>query len=131
MVTSIGGSKKQIKKRIEKIAVFKEETKLLKFKSILIFIVVGVLTFSQVSAISIMAYDNNKYDFQGQQVSYEDLSSYFYGMEGSFVVYDLQTEQYSIYNKEKSVKRVSPDSTYKIYSALIGLESQARQDQEL
>ncbi|MBT2674754.1 hypothetical protein J7E95_28885 [Streptomyces sp. ISL-14] len=32
-------------------------------------------------------------------------------------------DQYRIYNKNISTMRVSPDSTFKIYSALFGLES--------
>ena len=122
IATSIGGAKKQIKKRIEKIASCKKETTSMKFKSILIFIVIGIFILSQAPAISILADDYNQYDFEGEQVVYEDLSSYFNGVEGSFVLYDLQDEMYHIYNQEKSVTRVAPNSTYKIYSALIGLE---------
>lgn len=54
---------------------------------------------------------------------YEDLSSYFDGFEGSFVLYDLDADLYSIYNRDKSVTRVSPASTCKIISALIALET--------
>lgn len=123
MVTSIGGSKEQIKERIEKIALFKKETKVLKVKSIILFIVVGILTLSQIAVISVMAQDNNCYYFQDNKVIDEDLSAYFEGMDGSFVLYDVQSEYYHIYNKEHSVNRVSPNSTYKIYSALMGLEA--------
>lgn len=130
MVTSIGGSKKQIKERIEKIAMFKKETRQLKVKSIIIFTLVGILALSQISIISVMAYDNNQYSFQSNKVMYEDLSSYFEGMNGSFVLYDLQSEYYHIYNKEQSVSRVSPNSTYKIYSALIGLEAGVISEEE-
>jgi bla regulator protein BlaR1 len=35
----------------------------------------------------------------------------------------LKTDDYTIYNKNRSVLRVSPDSTYKIFSGLFGLES--------
>ena len=38
-------------------------------------------------------------------------------------MYDLKSKQYHIYNKEKSKTRISPNSTYKIYSALLGLEN--------
>lgn len=131
VVASMGGSKKQIKKRIEKIAYFKKETRLTQIKSLVIFIVSGILIFTQAPAISVMAYENNQYDFQGKQVVYEDLSPYFKGIEGSFVLYDLQTKQYNIHNKEKSVQRVSPNSTYKIYSALIALEDNIIQKDNL
>lgn len=128
VITGMGGSKKQIKKRIEKIAYFKKESKLTQIKSLFIFIVSGVLIFTQAPSISIMANDHNQYDFQGERVVYEDLEPYFNGAQGSFVLYDLQSKQYSIYNKEKSIKRVSPSSTYKIYSALIALENNVIQE---
>lgn len=131
MATGIAGSKQEIKARIQKIAVFKPETKLIQIKSLVIFILIGLLILSQAPSISIMAYDTNHYQFQEQQVQYEDLSSYFNEIEGSFVMYDVQKEQYSIYNKEKSTKRVAPNSTYKIYSALIALEEGIIQKENL
>ena len=123
VTTNMSGSKQQIRKRIEKIAEFTAESKKLKIKSICIFMIVSCFVLSQVSNISGIYYDNNKYDFQEKQIVYEDLSSYFRGFEGSFVLYDLQSDRYIIYNKDKSITRVSPDSTYKIFDALIALES--------
>ena len=51
-----------------------------------------------------------------------DLSSYFKGTDGTFVLYDTVSDQYQIYNQELSTKRISPDSTFKIYSGLFALE---------
>ncbi len=70
-----------------------------------------------------MAEDHTRYDFKSERTVYEDLNEYFAGFEGSFVLYDLQADQYHIYNENKSTLRVSPDSTYKIFSALFALES--------
>lgn len=123
LANQLNGSKKQIKKRIEKIASFTTESKLLKRKSIAIFMLVGGFVASQVPFISVMAEDHTRYDFKSKQTIYEDLSEYFAGFEGSFVLYDMQTDQYRIYNENKSTLRVSPDSTYKIFSALFALES--------
>ncbi|WP_185807822.1 BlaR1 family beta-lactam sensor/signal transducer [Lysinibacillus telephonicus] len=117
------GSKKQIKSRIERIASYKKESKILKLKSKAIFTILGVLVASQIPLISAMANDNNHYDFKDEKALYMDLSEHFTGYDGSFVLYDIQTDQYQIYNKNKSTLRVSPNSTYKIYSALFGLES--------
>src|SRR5699024_2877885 len=78
---------------------------------------------SQAPIVSAMAYDDNRHDFKNDSAVYEDLGEYFSGYEGSFVLYDLRADQYTIYNKNKSSLRVSPDSTYKIYSALFALES--------
>ncbi|MBS4189880.1 BlaR1 family beta-lactam sensor/signal transducer [Bacillus sp. FJAT-49705] len=117
------GPKEQMKKRIEKIATFTIESKWMKLKSISIFTLIGVFVASQVPFISAMATNNDRYDFNNERTLYEDLSDYFVGYDGSFVLYDMEAGQYSIYNKDKSTLRVSPNSTYKIYSALIGLES--------
>nr|WP_257348268.1 BlaR1 family beta-lactam sensor/signal transducer [Pseudalkalibacillus decolorationis] len=123
LVNQLNGSKEQIKRRIESIASFTTESKLLKLKSIVIFMLLGVFVASQVPVISAMAYEDNRHDFEGERTVYEDLSKYFSGYEGSFVLYDLQADQYHIYNENKSTLRVSPNSTYKIYSALFALES--------
>lgn len=123
LVNPLSGAKQQIKKRIESIASFTPESKLLKWKSRLIFMIVGVFVAIQFPIISVMAYDDDQYTFENENAVYEDLSKYFSGYEGSFVLYDLQADQYSIYNKDKSTTRISPDSTYKIYSALFALES--------
>ncbi|KKB35258.1 BlaR1 family beta-lactam sensor/signal transducer [Bacillus thermotolerans] len=117
------GPKKQLKKRIEKIASFTTESKWMKLKSISLFTLVGVFVASQVPFVSAMTANNDRYDFNNERTLYEDLSNYFVGYDGSFVLYDRKAGQYSIYNKDHSTLRVSPNSTYKIYSALIGLES--------
>ncbi|MFC4075942.1 BlaR1 family beta-lactam sensor/signal transducer [Salinithrix halophila] len=119
----LNSSKKQIKKRIEKIVSFTTESKLLKLKSIAIFMLVGGFVASQIPFISMIAEDNTRYDFKSEQAVYEDLSQYFAGFDGSFVLYDMQADQYRIYNEDKSTLRVSPDSTYKIFIALFALES--------
>jgi bla regulator protein blaR1 len=119
----LNGSREQIKNRIQRIASYKTESKQLKLKSISIFIFVAVLVVAQFPVVSAMTYDNNRYEFNSKHVDYENLSKYFADYEGSFVLYNKKTEQYNIYNKNKSTLRISPDSTYKIYSALYGLES--------
>lgn len=117
------GSKEQIKKRIEKIASFTIESKWVKLKSISIFILIGVFVVSQVPFISAMSTDKNRYNFNSEEnTDYEDLSEYFTRYDGSFVLYDMKADHYTIYNKDSSMNRVSPNSTYKIFSALIGLE---------
>ncbi len=122
--TEMGGSKAQIKKRIEGIVSVKTESKWLKVKSIFVFVLAGLLVFSQIPTISALAsYDEGKYHFNANNVVYEDLSSFFDGFEGSFVLYDMKADSYTIHDRDKSVTRVSPASTYKIYSALIALET--------
>lgn len=60
-------------------------------------------------------------------IRYEDLSSYFKDMEGSFVLYDQNEDRYTIYNRKSALSRVSPNSTYKIYSSALALESNLSQ----
>lgn len=119
----LNGTKKQITKRIERIADFQIESERLQLKSIIIFVLVGVMIMSQIPFISAMAVDNNDYQFNNDHTTYIDLADYFAGYDGSFVLYDSQANQYEIYNRKLSTSRISPDSTYKIYSALIGLET--------
>ncbi len=125
LANQLNGSKEQIKRRIKRIASFTKDTKLLKLKSVAIFLFVGLLVVSQVPFISAFADENNRYDFKSNRTVNEDLSHYFAGYDGSFVLYDMKANQYHIYNENQSKLRVSPDSTYKIYSALFGLESDA------
>ena len=121
MTASLGGTKKELRKRIKKIASYTKETTGMKIKSFLVFTGLSVFLLSQIPAVTQMAY-SEKYDFQGGNIVYEDLSSYFRGFDGSFVLYNMKTDQYFIYNRDKSITRTAPDSTYKIYDALIGLE---------
>ena len=60
---------------------------------------------------------------------YEDLSTFFIGYDGCFVLYDLEANTYTIHNKEKSTKRLPPNSSFKIYNSLIGLESGILKDE--
>jgi bla regulator protein BlaR1 len=123
LTNQFNGPKQQIKKRIERIAAFRTDSKLLQLKSIAIFMLVGIVVASQVPLVSVMADDNNRYDFTSDRTVLEDLSDYFSGYKGSFVLYDLKADQYCIYDENKSKLRISPDSTYKIYLALVGLDS--------
>jgi bla regulator protein BlaR1 len=123
LVNQLNGAKKQIKKRIESIAAFTVESRRLRLKSLIIFMLMGIFVASQIPIFSVMAYDDQRYEFDGKRTIYENLSKYFAEYEGSFVLYDLQADQYRIYNENNSTLRVSPNSTYKIYSALFALES--------
>ena len=77
---------------------------------------------ASIPVVSVNAVEKNA-DITGETVYEADMSEYFDGVNGSFVLYDLGSDSYTIYNRELSEKRVSPDSTYKIISALSALES--------
>jgi len=46
-----------------------------------------------------------------------------FNVNGSFVLYDLNRNQFSRYNPERCAERFIPASTFKIVNALIGLET--------
>jgi len=124
LAAGMAGSKPQIIKRVRHIASYTTESALLKIKSICIFTLMGLLVLCQIPLISAFASsDDSQFHFQANHIIYKDLSSFFGEFEGSFVLYDLENNLYTIHNRELSVTRTSPLSTYKIYSALIALET--------
>lgn len=123
LVTQLNGSKLQIKKRIEQISAYKHSAKKSIRKSVFIYVLASIILTIQLPFVSAFATENDRYYFNNDGVVYEDLHQFFKGYEGSFVLYDHNAQQYRIYNEEKSTLRVSPDSTYKIYSSLFALES--------
>jgi len=44
-------------------------------------------------------------------------------LSGSFVLFNSNRDSWTVYDMEHATHRISPDSTYKIYDALLGLES--------
>lgn len=52
-----------------------------------------------------------------------DLDSYFKEVEGCAVFYDSASDRYFAYHEQEVVKRISPNSTYKIYVALHALDA--------
>ncbi|GIN84419.1 BlaR1 family beta-lactam sensor/signal transducer [Heyndrickxia sporothermodurans] len=121
--TGMGGTKKQLKQRIQSIANYSGDSPLLKWKGKVIYVILGIVVLIFTSFTSALASSDDVYHFVEKNALYEDFSSYFHGYNGSFVLYDATKDQYQIYNREMSEQRVSPNSTYKIYSGLFALES--------
>lgn len=121
--TGIGGSMKEIKKRILNIASYRKESSWHKVKGRILFTVIAGMVLAFTPALSADAYTGTEYNFTSENVTELDLTPYFQGYKGSFVLYELKSGRYSIYNREAGTKRVSPDSTYKIYSSLAALEN--------
>lgn len=119
---SISGSRKEIKRRILNIAGYRKESRWRVVKGRILFTVIAALVLGCIPVLSADAYTGTEYDFTAENVTTLDLSSYFKGYDGCFVLYCLDSGQYCIYNREAGTRRVSPDSTYKIYSALAALE---------
>lgn len=123
-VTGLSTNMKQMKHRILNIVSYQPLTPGKKIKSTLIFIFIALLLFSLAPVLSGSASTNNYFDFNkaNQNIIYTDLSHYFEGYQGSFVLYDLGKHAWTIYNEDYALQRISPNSTFKIYSALFGLE---------
>lgn len=120
----LGGSMPQMKRRILNIASYQAPTPWKKAKGYVLVLVISLLLISMSPVLSMQAAKETSFrpDTSDSIVSTIDLSSYFRDYEGTFVLYDLQKDHYQIYHPEQAYKRISPDSTYKLYSALFGLE---------
>ena len=120
----LGGNMEQMKRRIINIASYEKPTFMKRIKGMTAFMLTAVLLLGFAPFISTYAADGSHYqwDSSSENVSYVDLSTYFGEYEGSFVLYDLENDAWSIHDMEHSTLRVAPNSTYKIYDALFGLE---------
>ena len=121
---SLSGSMKQMKRRIINIASYEKPPFIKRLKGLTAFMLTAVLLFGLAPFISTYAADGSHYklDSSSKNISYVDLSAYFGEYEGSFVLYDLENDAWSIHDVEHATLRVAPNSTYKIYAALFGLE---------
>ena len=122
--SGLGGSMKQMKRRIINIASYKKPTFRKNLKGVTAFILTAVLLLGLTPFISTYAADKSRcqWDSSLENVSYADLSAYFGEYEGSFVLYDSENDSWNIHDREHAALRVSPNSTYKIYDALFALE---------
>lgn len=121
----IGGSMKQMQRRIMNIANYRPASFRKNLHSAFAYIMIAIFLLGAAPILSIQAAENNRYYFNeaGRNIAYIDLSDIFEGYDGSFVLYDAAEDSWQIYNEEYAAARISPASTYKIYSALFGLES--------
>lgn len=120
----IGGSLKQIQKRIVNIASYNGYSRHVRIKGICTYLLAAALVLGCAPALSLNAQADDIYQIPSNKtVAYEDLSAYFSGYDGTFVLYDISSDSWNIYNREAAEKRVSPDSTFKIYSGLFGLDA--------
>ena len=120
----LGGNMEQMKRRIINIASYEKPTFIKRVKGMTAFMLTTVLLLGFAPFISTYAADGSHYqwDSSSENISYVDLSTYFGEYEGSFVLYDLENDAWSIHDMEHATLRVAPNSTYKIYDALFGLE---------
>ena len=119
--SSLSGNMKQMKRRIINIASYEKPTFYKKLKGLTAFILIAVLILGLTPFISTYAADESRYQGKSssENISYVDFSKYFGKYEGSFVLYDLENDIWSIHDIEHATLRVAPDSTYKIYDAYL------------
>lgn len=121
----IGGTMAQMKKRILNIADYQPASRRQRLHGLAAYIMIAVLLSGFVPLLTIHAAGGDHYDFQekGKTIALLNLDSAFGQNHGSFVLYDADSDIWHIYNKENAATRIAPVSTYKIYSALFGLET--------
>ena len=122
--SGISGNMKQMKRRILNIASYERPNFPKKLKSIAAFLLISILILGLTPFVSTYAADENHYHWStfSKNCSEIDFKNYFGEYEGSFVLYDLKKDTWKIHDMEHAALRVAPNSTYKIYNALYGLE---------
>lgn len=123
--SGMGGAMKEMQRRISSIAAFRRKTRRRKLRDFLFFIATALM-FAGVSPVLFTYAGSEEYDNDRENSKREktlDLSEAFSGYDGSFVLYDEQEDQWKIYENKRASKRIAPYSTYKIYAALLGMES--------
>lgn len=120
----ISGNMKQMQKRIINISSYKKPSVWKKLKGVTAFGTIAIILLGLTPMLSTYAADQNdyKWNMSPEKISEIDLSAYFNGYEGSFVLYDLKDNAWCIYDMDHATLRTAPNSTYKIYDALFGLE---------
>ena len=120
----LGGNIKQIRRRIISIASYKNPSFHKKAIGILTFMLItaGIISFTPFISSYAAINDQYNWNYSSENITQTDLSSYFKNYEGSFVLFDSNRDSWIVYDMEHATHRISPDSTYKIYDALWGLE---------
>ena len=119
---SFNGKKSLLKRRLINI---KEGNLKKQSKLILIFICIFTFFIMIIQSQFLMGQSLTDYNYKKPLQSDHqilDESKNFGSNSGSFVMYSMKKDKYYIYNEKESRKRYSPDSTYKIYLALFGLD---------
>ena len=125
LAVGMSGNFRQMKRRILNIAIFRKETLYQKMRALIIYLVISAVFIGCTPILSIGASTQDVYHFHDtdKNISLLDVSAIFGSYDGSFVLYDNHLDSWKIYNLEEANKRIPPDSTYKIYDALLGIES--------
>ena len=120
----ISGTMKQMQKRIINISSHQNPSVWKRIKGTGIFAIIAVILLGLTPMLSTYAAEQSyyKWNVSPEKIDVIDLSAYFNGYEGSFVLYDLKSDAWSVYDMDYATLWTAPNSTYKIYDALFGLE---------
>lgn len=120
----ISGTMKQMRKRMINISSYQKPSVWEKAKGTGISALIAVILLGITPMFSTYAAEQNYYQWNisSEKIELIDLSACFDGYEGSFVLYDRNNDAWKIYDMDHATLRTAPDSTYKIYDALFGLE---------
>jgi len=115
----ISGNGKHLRSRISKIIEYGAEYSKKVSKAVMVlFICITFLLSICINSFG-YAFEYNHINISAIEI---DLENFFNGSKGTFVLYNPNSNEYMIYNKQLAYKRVSPNSTFKIPLALKGLE---------
>lgn len=112
---------KQMKKRIININTYRHRLPKDIIKGIACFAIAMILTCVTAPSMSVYASSDAYHWNPSEPVQQIDYSESFGEHHGSFVSYDGAT--WTVYNLEGAIHRSSPNSTWKIYDALIALDA--------
>lgn len=120
----LSGSMEQMQRRINNIANYEKPTLFKKLKGSIIYILTIFFLLAIAPTLSTYAANDDHYYWKAPyaNISCIDLATYFGKYKGSFVLYDLGNDTWNIHDMDYATLRVAPNSTYKIYDALFGLE---------
>ncbi len=121
-LSALGGNHNMLKQRVLAIADYERPSILKKIKALLAVCLTLLLACVFSPLLRAYPFQNASFSFEHENWEPVDASSYFGGTDGAFVLYDIEKDQFQIYNQTLSQKRIAPYSTFKIYSGLFALE---------
>ncbi|HWR40746.1 MAG TPA: BlaR1 family beta-lactam sensor/signal transducer [Patescibacteria group bacterium] len=126
----LASGKNHLRNRISMIAGYRKNTMVRRLRERGMILLLGCFVLTNAPGASQAAWPGGAPAPEpAQPVIHEDLSRYFQEYDGAFVLFDMEKGQYRLYHEANSRQRVSPDSTYKIISSLVGLETGILQDE--
>jgi bla regulator protein BlaR1 len=116
----MGGAGRRMRLRIAAIAGYRENTTRRKMGSVFAALLICLVIVCSLPALSVFGAGRVSLP---ENTVLEDLSGYFDGLEGGFVLHSGAEDRYIVYNEGESTRRMSPASTGKIFSLLFALDA--------